>query len=198
VATDISDHTQWDWPLAARRSGPEYLALVAGPQKGLGFEVARTALGSAVEKREINVYDLSPEVVGEFDVAVCGSLLLHLKSPVAALEAIRSVCRDGGRFMSAEQIDPWLTLFSRRRPAAWVRAGEQTQWFVPNAAGHRALVESAGFEVERGVRPYAVPFGAAHPAPGGDLRSRLGRLATRAVCRGSGVPHSALLAHAVA
>ena len=195
VATDISDHAQWDWPLSARRLGTQYLELVAGPQKGLGFEIARRALGSSVEKRELNVYELSPAELGEFDVVVCGSLLLHLKSPLRALEAIRSVC--SGRFLSAEQIDPWLTLVSPRRPAVWMRAGELVQWHVPNVAAHRAMVASAGFELERTTRPYCVALGAAHPPRGRDLRSRRDRLATWLVTRAAGVPHAALLARSV-
>src|SRR3954452_17877066 len=59
VATDISDHDQWDWPRAARERGAEYLAAVAG-EKGRGFEVAHSALASRVEKREVSVYDLDP------------------------------------------------------------------------------------------------------------------------------------------
>jgi tRNA (mo5U34)-methyltransferase len=194
VATDVSDHEQWDWPLAERRSGPEYLARVAGPRKGLGFEIARTALGSSVQKHEVSVYELSPERLGEFDVVVCGSLLLHLKDPVAALEAIRSVCRD--RFMSAEQIDPWLTLLSPRRPAGWLRAGDFTQWWVPNMAGHRALVESAGFQVERTTSAYCEPFGQAHPPQQHGRRWWRDRLATLILTRARGVPHAALLARA--
>jgi tRNA (mo5U34)-methyltransferase len=191
VATDISDHEQWDWPARMRRQGGEYLASVAGPRKGLGFEIAAAALGSGAEKREINVYDLSPGAVGEFDVVVCGSLLLHLKDPVRALEAIRGVCR--GVLLSAEQVDPWLSLVSRRRPAGWLRGGELTQWLVPNVAGHRALVESAGFAIERTARPYAVPLGPAHPPLRRGLRERV---ATRALTGGAGVPHAALLASA--
>jgi tRNA (mo5U34)-methyltransferase len=194
VATDISDHSQWDWPRAMRERGAEFLAEVAG-EKGRGFEVARSALGSRVVKREISVYELSPEAVGEFDVVVCGSLMLHLKDPVRALEAIRSVCR--GWFLSAEQIDPVLTLLSPRRPATWFRAGNQTQWQIPNVAGLRAMVECAGFRVERAVRPYAVPFGAGYP--GGGVRSMRaiahGAL-TRVVAGGRGVPHAAVLAAA--
>jgi tRNA (mo5U34)-methyltransferase len=196
VATDISDHAQWDWPRAARERGAEYLAAVAG-EKGQGFEVARAALGSGVEKREISVYELSPEAVGTFDVVVCGSLLLHLKDPVRALEAIRSVCAPGGSFLSAEQIDPLLTLLSPRRPATWFRAGHQTQWQIPNVAALRAMVESAGFQVERTVRPYAVPFGAGYA--GGGLRGvrAVGHAAlTATVARGRGVPHAAVLASA--
>jgi tRNA (mo5U34)-methyltransferase len=194
VATDISDHAQWDWPRAARERGAEFLAAVAG-EKGRGFEEARSALGSSVDKREVSVYDLSPDSVGEFDVVVCGSLLLHLKDPVRALEAIRSVCT--GSLLSAEQIDPLLTLLSPRRPATWFRAGHQTQWHIPNAAGLRALVESAGFRVERAVRPYAVPFGAGY-AGGGvrGVRSVAHAALTWIVCRGRGVPHAAVLASA--
>jgi tRNA (mo5U34)-methyltransferase len=194
VATDISDHAQWDWPRAARERGAEYLAAVAG-EKGRGFEIAREALGSRVEKREISVYELSPERVGTFDVVICGSLLLHLKDPVSALEAIRSVC--SGSLLSAEQIDPLLTLLSRWRAATWFRAGHQTQWQIPNVAGLRAMVESAGFQVERAVRPYAVPFGAGYRgggAPG--VRALAHTALTAVVARGRGVPHAAVLASA--
>jgi tRNA (mo5U34)-methyltransferase len=195
MATDISDHSQWDWPRAARERGAEYLAAVAG-EKGRGFELARAALGSNVEKRELSVYDLSPEAAGEFDVVVCGSLMLHLKDPVRALEAIRSVCREW--FLSAEQIDPFLSLVSPRRPAAWFRAGNQTQWQIPNVAGLRAMVESAGFRAERTVRPYAVPFGEGYP--GGRVRG-VRALAhtglTALVTHGRGVPHAAVLASPV-
>jgi tRNA (mo5U34)-methyltransferase len=164
-------------------------------EKGRGFEIAREALGSRVEKREISVYELSPKRVGTFDVVVCGSLLLHLKDPVSALEAIRSVCP--GSLLSAEQIDPLLTLLSPWRPATWFRAGHQTQWQVPNVAGLRAMVESAGFRVERAVRPYAVPFGSGYQ--GGDARGvrALAHTAlTAVVARGRGVPHAAVLASA--
>jgi tRNA (mo5U34)-methyltransferase len=194
VATDISDHSQWDWPRAMRERGATYLASVAG-KKGRGFEVARSALGSSVEKREISVYELSPEALGSFDVVVCGSLMLHLKNPVAAMEAMRSVCR--GWLLSAEQIDPLLTLVSPRRPAMWFRAGHETQWQIPNAAALRALVESAGFAVERTVRPYAVPFGAGYRGERvRSVRALAHAGATRIVSGGRGVPHAAVLARA--
>ena len=195
VATDISDHSQWDWPRATRERGAEFLAEVAG-EKGRGFEIARSALRSRVVKREISVYDLSPDAVGEFDVVVCGSLMLHLKDPVRALEAMRSVCR--GSFLSAEQIDPLLTLVSPGRPATWFRAGNQTQWQIPNVAALRAMVECAGFRVEHAVRPYAVPFGAGYPGGGvRSARSLAHTALTRVVAGGRGVPHAAVLAAAV-
>jgi hypothetical protein len=41
-----------------------------------------------------NVYDLHPATLGTFDVVFCGSLLLHLQNPLAALHRVRAVTRD--------------------------------------------------------------------------------------------------------
>jgi tRNA (mo5U34)-methyltransferase len=190
VATDIGSPAEWDWPALLRGRGPAYLERLAGSSPGAGLEVARRVLGSAVERVEISVYDLSPERLGSFDVIVCGSLLLHLRDPIRALEAIRGVC--GGVFLSAEQIRPGLTLLRRRAPLMDFRAGERCQWWIPNAAGHRAMVAAGGFEIERSVRPYSIPLGPGHPSRGTEsFRERLlQRLATGTV----GLPHSALLA----
>jgi tRNA (mo5U34)-methyltransferase len=192
VATDIADPAEWDWAAPMRESGPKELAAMAGPDPGGGFAIAKRLLGSKVERVEVNVYDLSPESIGVFDVVVCGSLLLHLRDPVRALEAIRRVCH--GRFMSAETISSGLTLFSRRTPLARQRGGERGQWWIPNAACHRRMLEAAGFAIERTSPPYAIPLGPGHPSHGrltGDLRNRI---LTALLTRSSGVPHAAVLA----
>lgn len=196
VATDIADHAEWDWPVSLREQGPEALAAVAG-EKGGGFEIARRAFDSSVSKRVINVYDLTPEALGgTFDVVVCGSLLLHLRDPVRALEAIRSVCR--GVFMSVEAVSLLLTrLLPRRAAAELCEEDRRVQWWTVNAAGHRRLLEVAGFEITRAVPVYAEPLGPGHPdasATGGTPRERVKRAARRLSLGGDGVPHSALLA----
>ena len=55
------------------------------------FEVARDALGSKVSRIECNLYDASPERLGMFDFVFIGSVLLHLRDPVRALRALRTV-----------------------------------------------------------------------------------------------------------
>lgn len=199
VATDIADHAQWDWPAAARTRGPAHLAAAAGPEKGLGFRIAKEALRSSVERVEVNVYDLAPDRLGTFDVVVCGALMLHLRDPVRALEAIRGVC--GGVFLSIEAIDAQLTVLHRRRPTARLLATDQCQWWLPNTAGHRRMLSAAGFELVGESRPYPVPYGPAHQpqrVPAADLRSRAHRERERVVRRmavgGDGVPHVATLA----
>jgi tRNA (mo5U34)-methyltransferase len=195
VATDIEDHDRWDWPPDVRALGPERLALLAGPEKSKGFRIAKEALGSAVERVALGVYDLSPDRIGSFDVVVCGSLLLHLRDPLRALEAARSVCH--GVFLSAEDVELSLTALHPRRPLAQLNgSGERLQWWVPNAAGHERMLFAAGFEIERRSRPYCVPLGPGHRY----YRARRGarsiaRSAFRRVLTGgTGRPHVAVLA----
>jgi len=193
IAVDIPDHNSWDWPPDVRARGGQELARLAGPEKGLGFRIARELLGSSVEWRPVSVYDLAATELGTFDVIVCGSLLLHLRDPLRALDAVRGVCR--GVLLSMEQIDLKLTALLRRVPVAQLDGmGSVCQWWTPNAAGHRRMLMAAGFSIERSTRPFVVPFGPAHPPVGTSLRSRAELWFRRAAAGGTGVPHAAVLA----
>jgi tRNA (mo5U34)-methyltransferase len=191
IATDIGGEEQWDWYPELRASGPPALADLMGSEKGRGFRIAARALRSAVERVECNVYDLSPERLGTFDVVVCGSLLLHLRDPLRALEAIRGVCR--GRFLSAEEVNLWLSVVHPRRPVLQLRPHE-LQWTVPNVAGHRDMLAASGFAIERASGPYAIPFGAAHPRARRTPRITARHALQRWRAGGVGVPTHAVLA----
>jgi tRNA (mo5U34)-methyltransferase len=193
VAADIDDHRLWDWPVDARKSAPADLAAMAGPEKGRGFRIAAQALGSSVRRVPVSVYDLSPETVGTFDVVVVGSLLLHLRDPLRALEAVRSVCT--GQLLSAESVDLGLTLLHPRKPVLRLNGlGTLCQWSEPSVAGHRQLVRAAGFTIDRAVGPYPVAFGPGHPPQGPGWRDRRDLVLRRLFAGGQGVPHSAVLA----
>ena len=194
VATDLSDHEHWDWPAHLRERGPEYLKTASGPEKGRGLRIAKELLGSNVQPMEISAYDLSPEAVGEFDVVVCGSLLLHLRDPCRALAAIHSVCTEF--FLSTNQIDLPLTLLGLRgAPFARLRSREDVcQWWVPNPPAHRDMVESVGFRVQRESRPYAIPFGVSHSPLPSTPRRLLSKGTRHLVAGNDGVPHHAVLA----
>lgn len=192
MAVDVPNHEDWDWPPDVRAEGPGRLAELAGPEKGRGFEIARKALGSKVEKRNMTVYELDPELLGTFDVVVCGSLLLHLRDPLRALEAIRSVCT--GVFLSSEQIDLALSLRYPRRPVLHLNgSGALSQWWVPNVAAHRQMLFAAGFAILAAGRPYSDAFGPSHPR-GSNVRSRAIDLARTVFTGNPGVPHAAVLA----
>ena len=150
VAVDIPSHADWDHLPREREQAIAEQGKIQGT-KGAGFQIAAEALDSSVRREWISIYDLSPERLGTFDVVVCGSLLLHLRDPFAALQAVRSVC--SGEFMSAEQIDARLTLMAPRRPALFID-GRQGRWMVANSAGHRRMLEISGFDLLSVGLPY--------------------------------------------
>ena len=194
VATDIKDHADWDHLPRFREEALAFYDENAGV-KGEGFKIAVEALGSKVTREWINIYDLSPERVGMFDVVMLGSLLLHLRDPFGALEAVRTVLNPGGMFLSAEQIDTKMSLLARKRPVLSL-GGFDGRWMAPNAAGHRKMLEIAGFDIVKDTKPYAIPFGPGHPPRRSGLRRTALLLANRAVVSGTpdGVLHHAVLA----
>ena len=159
VAIDILDPTQWDWP--ANSTAEVMAALAERKRGGAGFELAHEALGSAVERRELSVYDLDPGLVGEFDFVYVGSLLLHLRDPVRALAAARSVC--AGEAVLVDAIDLPRTLLHRRRPVATLDGQGRPWWWKPNLAALARLAEAAGFELVRPPRRLYMPLGDGHP-----------------------------------
>jgi tRNA (mo5U34)-methyltransferase len=196
VAIDIEDHRLWDWPADATPDVADLERDVAfrGPPKGAGFRLLAETMGSSVKWRALSIYDLDPDVVGHFDVVVCGSLLLHLREPIRALEAVRRVC--DGWLLSSEQIELATTLLTRRRPLFRLDgSGKDCQWWLGNAAGHERLLWSAGFAIESRTRPFTVRFNE-HPRPSRSPRGTLRRAAMRVLTGDNqpGVLHRALLA----
>ena len=156
VALDVDDYRQLDWPARIRDTAPAELERQIGEERGRGFRIASEALGSRAKRVALNVYDLSPERVGTFDVVVCGSILTHLRDPILALERMRSVC--SGVLLATEGIDIWLHVVHRRKPMLEVR-GTRDQWTTTNGAGLRRMITVAGFRVERATRPYSLAYG---------------------------------------
>ncbi len=193
VAADLPGYEHWDWEVHARERGPEYMRWVAGPNVGGGVRVARELLQSSVRLEQVSVYDLDPGSLGSFDVVVCGSLLLHLRDPLRALQAIRSVC--DGTFLSTNTVELELTLLHPRRPVFRLDGTSgATQWWLANRNGNRQLLRAAGFEPLEESGLYAIPFGPGHPPPERGAAPMIGRLARRALAGGDGVVHHAVLA----
>ena len=191
VAIDILDPAQWDWPML---HSPDTVAAI-GRRKaaGRGFEVAHRQLGSSVRRLERSVYDLDETEVGRFDVVYLGSILVHLRDPVRALERIRAVC--DGTLIVVDGIDLLLSIMFPRRPAATLDAVGRPWWWFPNEAGLRRMVEAGGFRVTEGPRRIFMPPGAGQPLAKPSARllaTREGRHALVIARRGD--PHAALVA----
>jgi tRNA (mo5U34)-methyltransferase len=151
VAADLVDTSKQDWPFDLRAEGrrPAY---DQGARRGATFATASELLGFRVQYRDTNIYDLSPRKLGEFDLVFFGRIIEHLRNPMGALEAIRSVCRGWVIWM-----DPYRVVLSRfNQPLA--RLGNPgslstyINWFSFNEAGMRRALHVAGFKVEAVTR----------------------------------------------
>jgi tRNA (mo5U34)-methyltransferase len=181
LAVDISDAAQWDWPRSAPRGLVDQWRAKVSEYRA--FDVAHRALQSDVKRMELSVYDLSPELVGEFDFVFLGSILVHLRDPAGALMALRSVVQ--GELLSSDPISLVLSMLRPWRPTADLAARTEPHWWTPNIAALKRLIASAGFEIVRSGRPYLLRHGPS--AARVQVRARL--LVGRA-----GVPHSWVLA----
>ena len=66
------------------------------------FQFAIEKKQSKIKHQRIDVHDLSPEAVGgTFDIVFCAGVLYHLRHPLLALQAIRSVT---GRLLILETV----------------------------------------------------------------------------------------------
>ncbi len=93
------------------RRGASVLAMDFVPETYTGFATAREILGSDAEYMMENVYNLTPEKHGLFDVVLFLGVLYHLRKPLAALDSIRSVLRPGGQlFVGTMMIDEYFLL----------------------------------------------------------------------------------------
>lgn len=132
-----------------------------------GFDLARRALNSKVEDVSMDVFDLSPESVGSFDLVLFLGVLYHLKHPLLALERVFSVT--GKRLILETHVDMIYT----RRPAMVFYPNaeldeDETNWWGPNPAAVEAMLRTVGF---RRVEKFS------------ELRSRTHKLGTAAYLR---------------
>lgn len=139
VALDVDDVDKLDFP-PRRRPGPDH----PRPRRGEGFELAAEILGSKVERVVCSVYDATPEELGTFDVVFCGSVLIHLRDQLLALERMAKLCR--GTLISAEPYDRWagLSPFPVSRYLA-DREADVVFW-MPSVRTWRRMLWTAGFD----------------------------------------------------
>jgi tRNA (mo5U34)-methyltransferase len=148
----------------AKRRGAKHVLGVDGQRQHVrqGLFVRR-ALGLEVEFRRLNVYELSPRNVGQFDITLALGLLYHLKHPILALENLYQVTKEllviETAIMPPERtpgsfIHPLGEQQMLLHPLAYVEnpAGAKEQvfnWFLPSVAALVALLRNTGFaEVE--------------------------------------------------
>jgi tRNA (mo5U34)-methyltransferase len=200
VALDVVDRAEIDYPPEVRADPTFDPSLAEVQPRPAGFQLLHRILDSKVQWRGGNIYDLDPAELGTFDVVIVGSLLVHLRDPVRALDAVRRVT--SGVFLSVDYLHPPVNLLALRGRPIFELRGETSdfQWWLASDAGLRQLLKVGGFTIDE-----ASPYFLLRPGPGGgpgptDLgpRGLLKRATNRIVARDAtagGHLHRAYLSH---
>jgi tRNA (mo5U34)-methyltransferase len=147
----VLDIGAWDgwFSFEMERRGAEVMAVDVWDNPR--FREMHGLLGSRVDYRIMDVYDLSPARVGRFDFVLFLAVLYHLKHPLLALERVCSVASE----MAA--VDSFV-LREEHRPGEGVEArpviefyesdefgGQTDNWVGPSLPALMALCRTAGF-----------------------------------------------------
>ena len=171
----------------AESRGAEVVAIDNWPRRG--FFLAHKARQSRVEFHHMNIYDVTPDTFGMFDIVFFFGVLYHLKHPLLALERVAAVTREYALVES--EIIP-LPVYGRdfRGTAARLAkrlapnetppgiglfyfydkdglGGDPTNWFVPDETALVSSVIGAGFPRAEFVTRYDMRRGIvrAHKGP---------------------------------
>jgi len=118
----------------------------------VGFELARKVLESKVEDMEIDLFKLSPEEVGSFDLVLLMGVLQMVRHPLLALEHIFSVT--GKQLILQAHLDmqyctkPVMRFYPGRE-----FENDPESWWGPNQRALEAMLKSAGFREIKRVWP---------------------------------------------
>jgi tRNA (mo5U34)-methyltransferase len=149
TAIDIDRIQELDWPPRMRP--------VEDGRRGEGFELMRAAIGSSVERVGISVYEATPERLGgTFDLVFCGSVLIHLRDPMLALERMAGLCR--GQLILAEEYSRRFEWLPFRNLVEFRGESSAMVWWRPSSRAWAAMVRCAGFKDPQVRGRFKLPF----------------------------------------
>ena len=117
-----------------------------------GFSIAAEALGSRVDYRVQNVYDLNPERDGLFEIVLFLGVLYHLRNPILALDRVRSMTAPGAMVFVETQVSTEPAIADVDLPV-WQFfprdsfRGDATNKWAPNLKGLTGVLEECQLEV---------------------------------------------------
>lgn len=174
----VLDIGAWDgyWTFEALKRGAaevvavddfsDYLGkLEEADRKAWGtFDFCRSAFGyseDVCKRREMTVYDISAQALGEFDVVFFFGTIYHLRYPLLALDRIADVCRADLYLESAiaDDYSPYQGGLDHGYPGKQMimefYPGKQygdndSNWWVPTLYCLMNMINAAGFEAVEG------------------------------------------------
>jgi len=169
----VLDVGAWDgyWSFEALKRGARQVVAIDDFSDFLGsikqsdrkawenFDLCREALGydhERCQRHDMNVYDLTPDTFGRFDVVFFFGVIYHLRHPLLALDKLGAVC-DGKIFVESAILDdfsPYRGGLNRGYPGGQIvmefypekqYGNNETNWWVPTIHCLAHMVRAAGF-----------------------------------------------------
>jgi tRNA (mo5U34)-methyltransferase len=105
---------------AMEKRGGEVVAVDYAKPSVTGFGIAAEILASRVPYHVENVYALTPETYGMFDVVLFLGLIYHLRNPLLALDTVRKLCKPNALlFVESQLMEERLTGMMDRTRRLW-------------------------------------------------------------------------------
>ena len=145
-----------------QRGAAEVIAIDYQKADVHGFATAASLLGSKADHRVDNLYNLTPERYGQFDIVLFMGLIYHLPDPMLGLMILRSLLKPGGIAAVETHVIDFVP-FSLPLPESTreqihrtplmqfyldnVFNGDWTNFWAPNMACMRQMLVQTGFEL---------------------------------------------------
>ena len=109
------------------------------------FDIARARVAPQVEVMDIDVFDLTPQAVGKFDVVLFSGVFYHLRNPFLAIERIAELATE------VLVVETHLDAMDVGRPAMIFYPttelnNDPSNWWGPNTACVEAMLRDVGFK----------------------------------------------------
>ena len=141
VALDLDMESDLDWP--PRRRPVEW----SQDRRGEGFRLLKELFDSKVERVNLSIYHATPEELGTFDLVFCGSVLIHLRDQLLALERIAGLSHD--RFISAEEYDRPTSFLPFSASRYLADRDKAVVFWLPSIRTWKRMIWTAGFNQVR-------------------------------------------------
>lgn len=140
VAIDLASTADVD---KARNWNDTYETMSTPQPLGQGFKLCHELRGSKVKKEISSVYELRPDKMGKFDLVFTSDLLIHLRDPLAAMEAIWTVTNNVAVF--GDVFHPELESYKDNALVEFCHSGSSDMWWRPSTACYRFWLRLARF-----------------------------------------------------
>jgi tRNA (mo5U34)-methyltransferase len=139
----VLDIGAWDgwFTFEMERRGAEVMAVDC--VEVANFQYLRRELKSKVDYRILDMYDLTPEKLGRFDIVLFLGVLYHLKHPLLGLEKVCALTKGMAAvqtFVSPDTGPPAMEFFETTE-----LGGQFDNWFAPNVRCVLGMCRTAGF-----------------------------------------------------